>query len=146
VIRKSLAFALLLTSAACANVPMADQQADLAAKQFGPPDGERGAVYIYRDGLFGVARPLDVGITNGINARLPYHTYVRVDGPPGPIEVGCAAGDYRKSTQVDVAPGRVTYLEATMTMGFLSPHCDIAEVTPDQGQAAVRISKRVATQ
>ncbi len=146
-IRKSLAFALLLALVACANVPMADQQADLAAKQFGPPDGERGAVYIYRDGLFGIARPLDVGITNGINARLPYHTYVRVDGPPGPIEVGCAAGDYRTSTQVDIAPGRVSFVETNMTMGNgFTPHCNVTEVSPDQGEAAVRISKRVATQ
>jgi hypothetical protein len=146
VIRKSLLVSLLPALAACANIPMADQQADLSGKQFQQPDGERGAVYIYRDGLFGVARPLDVGITNGVNARLPYRTYLRVDGPPGPIEVGCGAGDYRKSTQVDIAPGRVTYVEATMTMGLLSPHCDIAEVTPDQGQAAVRLSKRVAAQ
>ena len=145
-IRKSLALPLLLALGSCANIPMADPQADQEAKQFLRPEGDRGAVYIYRSGLFGLARPLDVGITNGINARLPYRTYLRVDGPPGPIEVGCAAGDYRKSTQVDIAPGHVTYLEATMTMGLLSPHCDIAEVSPDEGQAAVRLSKRVAAQ
>jgi hypothetical protein len=146
VIRKSLALPLLLALGSCANVQMADSQADQQAKQFDRPDGDRGAVYIYRSGLFGLARPLDVGITNGINAKLPYNTYLRVDGPPGPVEVGCAAGDYRGSTQVDIAPGHVTFVEATMTMGLLSPHCNVAEVPPDQGQAAVRSSKRVAAQ
>ena len=145
-IRKCLTFALLLGLGACANVPMADPQADQQAKLFDRPDGDRGAVYIYRSGLFGLARPLDVGITNGISAKLPYNTYLRVDGPPGPIEVGCAAGDYRSSTQVDIAPGRVTFVEATMTMGLLSPHCNVAAVPPDQGEAAVRASKRVAAQ
>ena len=145
-IRKNLACALLLGLGACANVPMADPQADQQAKQFLQPDGERGAVYIYRSGLFGLARPLDVGITNGVNAKLPYNTYLRVDGPPGSIEIGCAAGDYRNSTQVNVAPGRVTFVEATMTMGLLSPHCNVAEVPPDQGESAVRSSKRVAAQ
>jgi hypothetical protein len=146
VMRNGLAFTLLLTLGACANVPMADQQADLAGKQFERPDGERGAVYIYRSGLFGVARPLDVGITNGVTAKLASSTYLRVDGPPGPIEVGCAAGDYKNSAQVEVAPGRVTYVQASMTLGLLGPHCEVAEVPPDQGQAAVRASKRVAAQ
>ena len=145
-IRKSLALPLLLALGSCANIPMADPQADQEAKQFLRPEGDRGAVYIYRSGLFGLARPLDVGITNGINAKLPYNSYLRVDGPPGPVEVGCAAGDYRSSTQVDIAPGRVTFVEATMTMGLLSPHCNVAEVPPDQGRAAVQSSKRVAAQ
>jgi len=150
VIRKSLSLSLLLAPAfvlgSCANVPMAGSQADLEAKQFVQPDGERGAVYVYRSGLFGLARPLDVGITNGVTAKLPYNTYFRIDGPPGQIEVGCAAGDYRSSTQVDVAPGRVAFVETSMTAGFLGPHCSITEVPPDQGQAAVRTSKRVAVQ
>jgi hypothetical protein len=146
VIRKSLALPLLLALGSCASSPMADPQADQEAKQFLRPEGDRGAVYIYRSGLFGLARPLDVGITNGINAKLPYNSYLRVDGPPGPVEVGCSAGDYRSSTQVDIAPGRVTFVEATMTMGLLSPHCNVAEVPPDQGRAAVQSSKRVAAQ
>jgi len=146
VIRRSLSLSLLLAAGGCANVPMADPQADQEAKQFVQPDGDRGAIYVYRSGLFGLARPLDVGITNGVNAKLPYNSYLRVDGPPGPIEVGCAAGDYRKSTQVDVAPGRVAFVEASMTMGLLGPHCDVSQVPSDQGQAAVRSSKRVAAQ
>jgi hypothetical protein len=146
VTRNGLTLSLLLTMGACANVPMADQQADQAGKQFERPDGERGAVYIYRTGLFGVARPLDVGITNGVNAKLASNTYLRVEGPPGPIEVGCAAGDYKNSAQVEIAPGRVTFVQASMTLGLVGPHCAVAEVPPDEGQAAVRASKRVATQ
>ena len=40
----------------------------------------------------------------------------------------------------------VSFVEATMTMGLLSPHCNVAEVASDQGEAAVRSSKRVAAQ
>ena len=138
---------LLLTLGACAATPLADPQSDQQAKQFLRPEGDRGAVYIYRSGLFGLARPLDVGITNGVNARLPYNSFLRVEGPAGPIEVGCAAGDYRGSTQVDIVPGRVSFVEASMTMGNgFTPHCNVTEVAPDQGEAAVRSSKRVAAQ
>jgi hypothetical protein len=146
VFRNGLTLTLLLTLGACASVPMADPQADQTGKQFDRPDAGRGAVYIYRTGLFGVARSLDVGITNGVNAKLASNTYLRVDGPAGPIEIGCAAGDYRKSTQVNITPGRVSFVEASMTVGLWGPHCDVAEVSPDQGEAAVRSSKRVAAQ
>ena len=146
-IARNLALPLLLTLGACAATPLADPQSDQQAKQFLRPEGERGAVYIYRSGLFGLARPLDVGITNGVNARLPYNSFLRVEGPPGPIEVGCAAGEYRSSTQVEVVPGRVSFVEASMTMGNgFTPHCNVTEVPPDQGEAAVRSSKRVAAQ
>ena len=146
-ISRSLALPLLLTLGACAATPLADPQSDQQAKQFLRPEGDRGAVYIYRSGLYGLARPLDVGITNGVNARLPYNSFLRVDGPSGPIEVGCAAGDYRSSTQVEVVPGRVTFVEASMTFGNgFNPHCNVTEVSPDQGETAVRSSKRVAAQ
>ncbi len=143
---KGLTLALLLALGGCANVPMADPQADQQAKLFERPDPDRGAVYIFRRGWFGVARPLDVGIVNGVSAKLASNTYVRVDGPPGQIEVGCAAGDSKSSAQVDIAPGRVTYVQADMTAGLWGPHCQVAEVTPEQGQAAVRASKRVEPQ
>jgi len=147
VIHKSLALPLLLTLAACAATPLADPQSDQQAKQFLRPEGDRGAVYIYRSGMFGLARPLDVGITSGVNAKLPYNSYLRVDGPPGPVEVGCAAGEYRTSTQVNIVPGRVSFVEASMTFGNgFNPHCNVTEVSPDQGEAAVRSSKRVAAQ
>jgi hypothetical protein len=136
----------LLALGGCAKVPMADPQADQQAKLFERPDPDRGALYIYRRGWFGIARSLDVGIVNGANAKLASNTYVRVDGPPGQIEVGCAAGDYKSSAQVEIAPGRVTYVQASMTAGFWGPHCEVAEVPPDQGQAAVRGSKRVVSQ
>jgi len=146
VIRNGFTLMLLLTLGACASVPMADPQADQQAKLFERPDTERGAVYIYRRGWFGIARPLDVGIVNGVNAKLARNTYVRIDGPPGQIEVGCAAGDYKSSARVEIAPGRVTYIQADMTASLLGPHCEVAEVPPEQGQAAVRASKRVEPQ
>jgi len=136
----------LLAMGGCAKVPMADLQADQQAKLFEQPDPERGAVYIVRHGWFGVARPLDVGIVNGVSARLAANTYLRVDGPSGPIEVDCATGDYKNSARVEVAPGRVTYVRADMTVGLLGPHCEVAQVPAEQGQVAVRASKRVEPQ
>jgi len=127
VIRKALLAAALLVSA-CAQAPMADPQADQAAKAFPPPEPGRGALYVYRTGLMGLARPIDVQVVGGRTAQLVSNSYLRLEGPPGPIEV-----DTR-------------YVEASMKIGVLLPGCELAEVPPEQGQAAVRGSKRVVVQ
>jgi hypothetical protein len=146
VIRQGLTLSLLLAVGACAGSPAASPQEDALAKRFDRPDPERGALYVYRSGLFGVARPLDVAIVNGVQGKLGYNTYMRIEGPPGPVEVACKAGDKTASQQVDIGPGQTHYVRTSMTVGLLGPNCEVAEVPPDEGQAAVRSAKRVEPQ
>ena len=144
-IRKALiAFALL--AAGCAQVPMADPQADQMAKAFPPPQSGKGALYVYRSGVMGVARPIDVAIVGGATAQLATNTYLRLEGPPGPIEVDCRVGDKTGGGQVQIGEGRTRYVEVSMKVGLMLPGCEVAEVSPQQGQAAVRGSRRVAPQ
>jgi hypothetical protein len=143
---RSLSLSLLLMLGACAQAPMAPEQADQEAKRFDQPAPDKGAVYIYRSGLMGLVQPIDVAIAGGANARLPYNTYLRLEGPPGPIEVDCRVGDRTGSGQVQIADGQTRFVEVTMTVGWLAPGCAVAEVPPDQGQSAVRAARRVAVQ
>jgi hypothetical protein len=145
VIRKALLAAALLVSA-CAQAPMADLQADQAAKAFPPPEPGRGALYVYRTGLMGLARPIDVQVVGGRTAQLVSNSYLRLEGPPGPIEVDCKVGDKTGARQLEIVEGRTRYVEASMKIGVLLPGCELAEVPPEQGQAAVRGSKRVVVQ
>jgi hypothetical protein len=145
VIRKALLAAALLVSA-CAQAPMADPQADQAAKAFPPPEPGRGALYVYRTGLMGLARPIDVQVVGGRTAQLVSNSYLRLEGPPGPIEVDCKVGDKTGARQLEIVEGRTRYVEASMKIGVLLPGCELAEVPPEQGQAAVRGSKRVVVQ
>ncbi len=141
-IRKALiAVALLLPG--CAQVPMADPQADQSAKAFPPPESGRGALYVYRTGLMGMARPIDVQVVGGRAAQLASNTYLRLEGPPGPIEVDCKIGDRTGAGQVEIVEGRTRYVEVSMKIGALLPGCEVAEVPPEQGQSAVRGAKRV---
>jgi hypothetical protein len=151
VIRKALlAVALLLLPGGallgCAQVPMADPQADQTAKAFPPPEPGKGALYVYRSGLMGIARPIDVQIVGGRTAQLASNTYFRLEGPPGPIEVDCKVGDKTAANQVQISEGRTRYVEVSMKVTALLPSCEVAEVAPDQGQSAVRGGKRVAVQ
>jgi hypothetical protein len=145
VIRKALIVAALLV-AGCAQVPMADPQADQMAKAFPQPQPGKGALYVYRSGVMGVARAIDVAIVGGATAQLATDTYLRLEGPPGPVEVACKVGDKTGGGQVQIDEGRTRYVEVSMKVGLMLPGCEVAEVSPQQGQAAVLRSRRVAPQ
>ena len=134
---------LLMTLGACAAAPYGNPQQDAEAKRFDVPPSGGGALYIYRKGWFGFVRPVDVGIASGVRTQLPNDAYLKLDGPPGQIEVNCRVGDKSDQRQVEVVAGEARYLEVSMTPGLLGPGCEIAEVALDQGQAAVRATKRV---
>ena len=106
-IRKAL-IAVALVLPGCAQVPMADPQADQTAKAFPTPEPGRGALYVYRTGYMGIARSIDVQVVGGRTAQLASNTYLRLEGPPGPIEVDCKVGDktgalklYRRALELD---------------------------------------------
>ena len=141
-----LPLTVLLVVGACAGSPSAPPQADQQAKRFDQPPPDKGALYVYRSGLLGMARPIDVALAGGSSAQLGYNTFIRVEGPPGPVEIGCKVGDKAGNGQVQVDNGQTRFVEVTMTVGWLTPGCEVAEVSPDQGQAAVRAARRVEPQ
>jgi hypothetical protein len=147
IVRPGLAASLLLLLAtACASVPLADPQQDAQAKRFAEPAQDNGALYVYRSGLMGFARPVGVSIAGGVNAELAPDTYLRLEGPPGPVELSCKVGGHRGGQQIEIVAGRTRYVEVSMTMGAWEPGCQVAEVSPDRGQAAVLSAKRVNSQ
>ena len=131
VIRNAVTVAVLLVAAGCAQAPMADPQADQMAKAFPTPEPGRGALYVYRSGIMGFARPIDVQVVGGATASLMTNTYLRLEGPPGPIEVDCKVGDKTNATQIEIREGRTRYIEASMKVAALLPGCELAEVPPE---------------
>jgi len=136
----------MLGLGACANVPMAPKQADQDAKRFDQPALDKGALYIYRPGWLGLAMPIDVAIVGGATAQLGSNTYLRLEGPPGPVEIDCRVGDKSGAGQVQIADGQTRYVEVSIKVGLWTPGCEVAEVAPDQGRSAVLGSKRVEPQ
>lgn len=140
---RNLALSLLLVVGACAGSPTAPPQADQEAKRFDQPAPDKGAVYVYRSGLMGAMRPLDVSLAGGASAQLGYNTFIRVEGPPGQIDIACKVGDNTTNGQFQIQDGQTRFVEVSMKAGLWTPSCEVAEVPPDQGQAAIRSSRRV---
>jgi hypothetical protein len=143
--RGSLALPLLAAVAACASVPLADPGQDAEAKRFEQPAGDGGALYVYRSGYMGLARPIDVSIAGGVSAALASNTYLRLEGPAGPVDLSCKVGDQEGGQQIALAPGQTRYVEVSMKVGLMLPGCSVTEVSPDQGQAAIRNARRVSS-
>ena len=141
--RLGLPLSLMILAGACAGSPSAPPQADQQAKQFDPPAPAKGALYVYRSGLMGAMRPLDVSLAGGAAAQLGYNTFIRIEGPPGPIDIACKVGDNSTSNQIQIQDGQTRFVEVSMRAGLWTPSCDVAEVPPTQGQTAVRSSRRV---
>jgi hypothetical protein len=144
--RTSASLTLLLAATACANVPVADPQADAEGKRFDNPAPGGGALYIYRSELMGFARPIDINLAGGSGAALGARTYVRFEGPPGPVDIACRIGDRQGQLEVMIEPGRTRFVEASTKVGLMLPDCQLNEVSPDQARAAVAQAKRVNPQ
>jgi hypothetical protein len=136
----------LLALGACASGPVAPPQADQEAKRFDQPAPDKGALYIYRPGYLGMAKAVDVAIVGGATAQLGSNTYIRLEGPPGPVEIDCKVGDNNASRQVEIQDGQTRYVEVSMTIGWWQPGCEVAEVPASQGQPAVLAAKRLEPQ
>jgi hypothetical protein len=145
-IRASLPLALILAATACANVPVADPRQDAEGKRFDNPAPGGGALYIYRSELMGFARPIDISIAGGVSAGLGARTYLRLEGPPGPVDITCRVGDHQGQQEVMIEPGQTRFVEVSTKVGLMLPDCHLAEVSPDQGRAAVLGGKRVNPQ
>ncbi len=143
ILRGGLPLPLLLAAAACANVPLADSRQDAEAKRFEQPARDNGALYVYRSGYMGLARPIDVSLAGGVTAQLASNTFVRLEGPPGPVELSCRIGDQQGGQQITIGSGQTRYVEVSMKVGLMMPGCVMTEVSPDQGQSSIRNARRV---
>lgn len=144
--RSTLPLSLLFLLGACAGSPSASPQADQEAKRFDPPNPSKGALYVYRSGLMGAVRPLDVSLVGGASAQLGYNTFIRIEGPPGPIDIACQVAGNTTNSQLQIHDGQTRFVEVSMNGWGWTPTCEVAEVPPGQGEAAVRSARRVEPQ
>ena len=131
-----LPLSVLLVVGACAGSPSAPPQADQQAKRFDQPPPDKGALYVYRSGLLGMTRPIDVspGGRSVGPARLQHlHPRRRATGAGRDRLQGRRQ---HGNGQVQIDGGQTRFVEVTMSRWLADAGCEVAEVSPDQGQAA----------
>jgi hypothetical protein len=142
--RRLFAVLLPFVLIACAEVQMATPQEDQLGKRFDPPPSDKGAVYLFRQGLLGAVVPVRVVVQapgGALDVALAPDTWVRIEGEPGPLEIRCA-NDQNAGQRVDVRPGEVRYVEVAYRITFGGSDCGVVEASPLAGQRAVASGKR----
>jgi hypothetical protein len=144
--QRALSILFLLSAlalGACDPVFRTPPQADQDAKLFPPPLPGQTALYIFRDSSYAPHWPIKVTVLDAVDTLMPAGTYLRVDVPPGPLDVRCvtaALPDHRRTT---VAAGETRYLQVRLNPGTYSPYCLVVDVAPEAAQAAIRVRSRV---
>ncbi|WP_066185052.1 MULTISPECIES: DUF2846 domain-containing protein [unclassified Guyparkeria] len=134
------AAALLLLSG-CASVPMAPMDKDAEAKSFAPPAGQ-GALYIFRDEVFGAAIPMTVSINGHVIGQTASKTYFWLALDPGSYRVESHTENV-STLPVTVTAGSNTYVWQEVKMGMWMARSLLQEVDAERGRQGVTDSKLV---
>jgi len=136
VIRRALAAAAFAALAACASVPRAPGELDLAAKRFGAPAPGQATLYVYRNevfgGLFRMSLELD-GAFLGDTAPLTFH-WVTI-APGRHTLVGRA--ENTSVVEFIAGPGQNVFVWQEVKMGLASPRNQLRLVDENAGRVGV---------
>ncbi len=136
ILRRTLAAAALAALAACASVPKAPPERDLAAKQFAAPMPGQAALYVYRNESFGAAAKMGLildGAYLGDTAAATFH-WVTI-APGKHTLVGKAEND--AVLEFEANPGQNVFVWQEVKMGMWAPRNRLELVDEARGKAAV---------
>jgi hypothetical protein len=128
--------AAVLSSAACASVPMAPTQLDRAAKTFRPPPADRAHVYIYRNESIGFAVSMDLRLDGVPVGTTVGRTFTLVPVRPGHHLLVSEAENTSK-LPIYVGGGEMLFVWQEVKMGILYARNKLQVVSPAVGRAGV---------
>jgi len=114
----NLRVAMVLSAVAltgCASVPLADHDADKAAKTFAVRPGFSN-IYVYRNQSFGSAVAMTVAVDGVVVGQTAADTYLVVEVRPGPHTIQSRAED-ESSLKITAMPGQNYFVHQEVTMG-----------------------------
>lgn len=132
--------ALLLLSG-CASVPMAPMEKDAEAKAFAPP-ADQGALYIFRDEVFGAAIPMTVSVNGHVIGQTASNSYFWLELDPGHYRVESHTENV-STLPVTVTAGENTYVWQEVKMGMWMARSLLQEVDAERGRQGVMDSKLI---
>jgi hypothetical protein len=121
---------------ACASVPKAPPERDLAAKQFQPPAPGNASLYVYRNEAFGGVARMSL-LLNG--------QHVGDTGPRSFVWLGLSPGKHQlvskaendSTLELEAKPGETYFVWQEVKMGLMSPRSKLQLVDEATGKAGV---------
>jgi hypothetical protein len=127
---------------ACGSVPHAPAAEDAAAKAFGPPAADQGALYLYRESAFAGPVLITASVGQRQLGQLAPDTYFRVDLPPGAYNLRCNTSEVARVLSVQLDPGQIRFVEIAARHGINDARCAIFEVEAGKGRSAIMAGQR----
>lgn len=140
ILRRTLAAAALAALAACASVPKAPPERDLAAKQFAAPMPGQAALYVYRNESFGAAAKMGLILDGAYLGDTAANTFHWVTIAPGKHTiVGKAEND--AVLEFEANPGQNVFVWQEVKMGVLQARSKLHLVDEASGRERVNSCK-----
>lgn len=134
--RRALAVAALALLAACASVPKAPPDLDLAVKQFAPPPKGKAALYVYRNESMGGSVKMSLNLDGSFLGDTGPRTFHWMPIKPGKhILVGKAENE--STLEFTAKPGQSVFVWQEVKMGLLSAGNRLELVDEERGHAGV---------
>ncbi|HSN91946.1 MAG TPA: hypothetical protein VLS93_12015 [Anaeromyxobacteraceae bacterium] len=131
--------ALAALASACASVPMAPPERDLAAKQFLPTPGKAN-LYVFRDETFGAAVKMSLVLDGRMFGDTAARTFLLTTVDPGRhVLVSKAENDAR--LEFDAAPGANVFVWQEVKMGVLMARSKLHLIDEASGRERVNSCK-----
>ncbi|MDR3163260.1 MAG: DUF2846 domain-containing protein [Helicobacteraceae bacterium] len=129
----------------CASVPMASNEADLAAKEFKMPTNGKAGVYVYRNEVMGAAIKMDALVDDQLIGSTAAQTYHYVEIAPG-RHVFKGKAENESLLDLDAVANKLYYIWQEVKMGAFIARNKLQLVSAEQGQKGVKESKRALSQ
>jgi hypothetical protein len=129
---KLAAIASMALAAGCASVPMANKDADKAAKTFSVRPGFAN-IYIYRNQSFGSSVLMTVAVDGVVVGTTAADTYVLVEVRPGPHTIQSRAED-EVSLGVTAGPGQNYFVHQQVKMGSFRARSELRAVDEEEAR------------
>ena len=134
---------LALSTAACASVPKAAPEADLAAKSFTPTPG-KSRIYVVRPKAFkGAAVTLNAILDGKELGRVSNGTYLMTEVDPGTHTIGSRTLETTLGDSVVTEANRSYFFIIKPRMGVIAARVGLEATTAAEGRAEVMNATRV---
>lgn len=142
--RPALAAALAAVVSACASVPMATPELDLAAKEFRAPAPGQANVYVYRNEAIGAAVRQDLLLDGVPVGQTAAKTFFLLPVSPGPHKL-TSKSENTSELPLTAEAGRSYFVWQEVKMGILMARTKLQLVNEEEGKKGVLECKLAQT-